>query len=286
MKYFLILIFFTFAFFSNSLFSKTFLWEVSDGDSKIYLLGSVHVANEEMYPLNEVIESSYQDSDALVLEVVVDKINPMQMMSRMMLQGGKTLKDEMDSVSYYEFKSVMDSLQIPEMNYVMLKPWAATLIMMQTVMQKEGFQQDLGFDFYFLGKARTEEKEVFGLETLEQQLDAFEELSEFSSDFFKYSLVEMENTKTMIDDMLKAWKEGDVDKIEQIINTSIGDTENFEKINEIMLDKRNFLMIEKIEDYLKNNKQYFVIVGAGHLVGENGLLQLLEKTGKYKLRQM
>ncbi len=286
MKYFLILIFFTFAFFSNSLFSKTFLWEVSDGDSKIYLLGSVHVANEEMYPLNEVIESSYQDSDALVLEVVVDKINPMQMMSRMMLQGGKTLKDEMDSVSYYEFKSVMDSLQIPEMNYVMLKPWAATLIMMQTVMQKEGFQQDLGFDFYFLGKARTEEKEVFGLETLEQQLDAFEELSEFSSDFFKYSLVEMENTKTMIDDMLKAWKEGDVDKIEQIINTSIGDTENFEKINEIMLDKRNFLMIEKIEDYLKANKQYFVIVGAGHLVGENGLLQLLEKTGKYKLRQM
>ncbi len=286
MKYFLILIFFTFAFFSNSLFSKTFLWEVSDGDSKIYLLGSVHVANEEMYPLNEVIESSYQDSDALVLEVVVDKINPMQMMSRMMLQGGKTLKDEMDSVSYYEFKSVMDSLQIPEMNYVMLKPWAATLIMMQTVMQKEGFQQDLGFDFYFLGKARTEEKEVFGLETLEQQLDAFEELSEFSSDFFKYSLVEMENTKTMIDDMLKAWKEGDVDKIEQIINTSIGDTENFEKINEIMLDNRNFLMIEKIEDYLKNNKQYFVIVGAGHLVGENGLLQLLEKTGKYKLRQM
>lgn len=282
----LLLILFTFAFFTNTLFSKTFLWEVSDGDSKIYLLGSVHVANEEMYPLNEVIESSYQDSDALVLEVVIDKINPMQMMSRMMLQGGKTLKDEMDSVSYYEFKSVMDSLQIPEMNYVMLKPWAATLIMMQTVMQKEGFQQDLGFDFYFLGKARAEEKEVFGLETLEQQLDAFEELSEFSSDFFKYSLVEMENTKTMIDDMLKAWKEGDVDKIEQIINISIGDTENFEKINEIMLDNRNFLMLEKIEDYLKENKKFFVIVGAGHLIGENGLLQLLEKTGKYKLRQM
>lgn len=282
----LLLILFTCAFFTNTLFSKTFLWEVSDGDSKIYLLGSVHVANEEMYPLNEVIESSYQDSDALVLEVVVDKINPMQMMSRMMLQGGKTLKDEMDSVSYYEFKSVMDSLQIPEMNYMMLKPWAATLIMMQTVMQKEGFQQDLGFDFYFLGKARAEEKEVFGLETLEQQLDAFEELSEFSSDFFKYSLVEMENTKTMIDDMLKAWEEGDTLKIQEIIHLSLKDSENFKMINEIMLDKRNFLMLEKIEDYLKDNKQYFVIVGAGHLVGENGLLQLLEKTGKYKLRQM
>ena len=62
--------------FSISLFSKSFIWEVSDGDSKIYLLGSVHIASEEMYPLASAIEDSYKKSDALVLEVVIDKINP------------------------------------------------------------------------------------------------------------------------------------------------------------------------------------------------------------------
>lgn len=271
---------------ANGLFSKTFLWEVSDEDSKLYLLGSVHVANKEMYPLNEVIETAYSNSEALVLEVVVDKINPLQMMSRMMLPMGKTLDKAMDSVNFVEFKKVMDSLKVPEMSYMMLKPWAATLIMMQMIMQKEGFEQDLGFDYYFLGKARAEDKEVFGLETLDQQLDAFEEMSEFSSDFFKYSLSEIKNTKEMINEMLKAWEQGDTNGISQVINASIGDSENFEKINEIMLDNRNFVMLEKIEEYLSNNKQYFVIVGAGHLIGEKGLLNLLEKSGKYKLRQM
>jgi uncharacterized protein YbaP (TraB family) len=273
-------------FLSVPLFSKTFLWEVSDEDSKIYLLGSVHVANKEMYPLNEVIESAYSNSEALVLEVVVDQINPLQMMSRMMLPMGKKLNQAMDSINFLEFKKVMDSLKVPEMSYMMLKPWAATLIMMQMIMQKEGFEQDLGFDYYFLGKARAEEKEVFGLETLDQQLDAFEEMSEFSSDFFKYSLSEIKNTKEMINEMLKAWEQGDTNGISQIITASIGESENFEKINEIMLDNRNLIMLEKIEDYLKNNNQYFVIAGAGHLIGEKGLLQLLEKTGKYKLKQL
>lgn len=279
----LILIIFLIA---GSVFSKSFLWEVSDGDSKIYLLGSVHVATEEMYPLEKVITDSYTDSEALVLEVVIDEINPMDMMMKMMLPADKSLKDMVDADTYKDMVTMMDSLQVPAMTYERLKPWGATLLLMQMQMENEGFDQSLGFDSHFLTKARAEEKEVFGLETLDDQISAFEKLSEYSDDFFNYSIEEMENSKIMVDEMLEAWKQGDTAKINDIINNPSETTENYDKVIEIMLDERNFKMQAKIEGYLKDNKKYFVIAGAGHLTGENGLLNLLSKSGKYKLKQL
>lgn len=268
----------------SSSFSKTFLWEVSDNNSKIYLLGSVHVAREDMYPLNNIIENAYKQSDALVLEVVIDKINPMTMMSKMMLSGGKTLKTEMDSVSYLRLTRLMDSLNIPKMTYMNMKPWAATIILMQSLMENEGFSQDLGFDFYFLKKARNEQKEVYGLETFEEQISVFDSIANYSTDFFEYSLTDLQNTKSMVDEMLNAWKNGDTASIDKIINKSVENSEDYQKITEFMLDRRNFKMQAKIEEYLKEDKNYFIVVGAGHLIGENGLLELLSK--KYKLKQL
>ncbi len=271
---------------ASSLFSKTFLWEVSDNDSKIYLLGSVHVAKKEMYPLADVIEKSYKDSEALVLEVIIDEINPMTMMNKMMLPEGQQLKDVMKKETYDKLTEMMDSLQIPSMVYSRLKPWGATIFIMQSQMAKEGFDQSLGFDNHFLTQARSENKSVYGLETLDDQISAFEKLTEYSDDFFNYSIEEMENSKLMVDEMLEAWKQGDTAKINDIINNPSETTENYDKVIEIMLDERNFKMQAKIEDYLKDNKKYFVIVGAGHLTGENGLLKLLSKSGKYKLKQL
>ncbi len=272
--------------FSISLFSKSFIWEVSDGDSKIYLLGSVHIASEEMYPLASAIEDSYKKSDALVLEVVIDKINPFEMMGMMMIEGNKTLKDLMDSTEFANIKAKFDELGVPEMSYIKLKPWAATLVLMQQEMANSEFKSELGFDTYFLNKARSEEKEVFGLETVQEQLGAFEELSDYSNEFLKYSLKEFENSKAMVDKMLVAWKAGDTKAINDIINMPASETKGYEKVIEVLLNKRNYKMQEKIETYLKENKQYFVVVGAGHLVGDKGLLNLLSKNKKYKLKQL
>lgn len=270
---------------SISVFSKSFIWEVSDGDSKLYLLGSVHVASEEMYPLAPEIENAYSDSEGLVLEVVIDQINPFEMMGMMMMKGSQTLKDVMDSVEYNNLKQMFDALGVPEMSYIKLKPWAATLVLMQQEMAKSDFKQELGFDYYFLNRAREDSIDVFGLETVQEQLGAFDSLSNMHSEFLKYSLKELENTKEMVDEMLIAWKNGDTNKINEIINMPSETTENYDKVVEVLLDKRNFKMQDKIEGYLEDNKQYFVVVGAGHLVGDNGLLKLL-KDKKYKLKQL
>ena len=271
---------------SVSLFSKSFLWEVSDGNSKIYLLGSVHIANESAYPLAEIINNSYNESDALVLEIVLDEINPFEMMGKMMLTDGSTLKDALGEEEFAKVKEKFDSLGVPELAYIKLKPWAATLVLMQQSMTMEGFDTELGFDKHFLKKAREDKKEVFGLETVDEQFGAFEQLAGMSSEFFNYSVKELENSKNMVDEMLTAWKEGDVKKINDIINLPASEMKDYDKVTEILLDKRNIKMKAKIDEYLKNDKKYFVIVGAGHLVGEKGLLNLLSKNKKYKLKQL
>lgn len=270
---------------SVSAFSKSFIWEVSDGDSKLYLLGSVHIASEEMYPLAPEIENAYSESEGVALEIVLDQVNPFEMMGMMMLQGNQNLKDVMDSVEYTNIKKMFDELGVPEMSYIKLKPWAATLVLMQQEMARTDFKQDLGFDYYFMNKARKDSLEVIGLETVKEQLSAFEELSNLNSDFLKYSIEELNNSTKMINEMLEAWEQGDTNKINEIINMPSEKTENYEKVTEILLDRRNFKMQEKIEGFLKDNKKYFVVVGAGHLVGENGLLTLL-KNKKYKLKQL
>src|SRR5574343_296708 len=71
---------------------KTFMWEVESDKNKVYLLGSIHIGKEEMYPLPQVIEDAYNESPNIAFEIDITKVNQMEVMELMMLGGDTTLK--------------------------------------------------------------------------------------------------------------------------------------------------------------------------------------------------
>jgi uncharacterized protein YbaP (TraB family) len=144
---------------------------------------------------------------------------------------------------------------------------------------KLGFDPNHGIDRYFLSKA-TEKKKIVELESLEYQINLFSALSEKDQELFLLlTLRDIKVLEQELDQLIKAWTAGDEKGIELIMTKSIKENKKLIPIYEKLVVERNRKMVSKIEDYLKEKETFFVIVGAGHLVGSQGIIELLKGKG-------
>jgi uncharacterized protein YbaP (TraB family) len=167
------------------------------------------------------------------------------------------------------------------------KPWLVSMMITMMEVEKMGFKKELRIDIHFLEAATKAAKAVLELETAESQLDAVTSLDEADAvKAFAMSMVELKDMKAEFTALIAAWMKGDAAKMESI---AIIETQKkypeMKTFFEKMIDERNVKMLEKIEGYLKTSDVHFVVVGGAHLVGEKGLVKLLEGK-KYKVEQV
>ncbi len=277
-------IYILFLFLSLNLYSKNFMWEVKSNSTTIYLLGSIHVGKSGTFPLNNVIENAFTNSSNLVVEVDIDSINPMSLMKYMVYSDSNTLQSNLKPEVYIKLVKLFDEIGLPELLYTKLKPWAAIMMAQQFSMKESGVSAENGIDKYFIDKARGNKK-IISLETAEYQMSILEEFDKVSNEFVEYSLKDFKNENDQIDNMFKAWKNGNESEIEKIINEEENDFPSYKSIMEKLLYNRNINMTSKIGDWLKGNETYFVVVGAGHLVGNRGIVNLLRKNKELSIIQ-
>lgn len=265
---------------------KSLLWKVENTKTKnySYLLGSIHIGKKDMYPLANYIEKSYAESKSLVLEVDISTINPISMMKLMTFSDTTTLKGKLKPETYVKIKKVFDENNLPEMMYSKLKPWAAILTAQQLSM-KEMLNEDVapGIDMYFVEKAGNDKKEIEQLETAEFQMGLFDDFNLIADEYIDYSLEEMEDD-TEFDKIINAYKAGDSEALNDLINSSKDEFPDYDKILEKILYERNTNMSKKITDWLINDKKIkFIVIGAGHLVGERSVIDLLNDNKDLKI---
>jgi len=138
-----------------------------------------------------------------------------------------------------------------------------------------------GIDFYFINKAEESDKKIVALETVEEQLDAFSEIPE--EDQLKILKSNLEELKDLKDkkieeyysELLNAYKNGDKEKLEELL---LGDLkkEGYDVFYQYVYIKRNFRFAERIKSLMKDYKSIFVVIGAGHLIGEENVVKLLQ----------
>lgn len=257
------------------------LWKVEGTNNTVYLLGSIHLLKESHYPLAAPIESAFSNAQIAVFEADVAELEQpaaqLQLMTKARLPEGETLKDQLSAATYEQFLEHTKRLEIPEIVFSQFKPSLAAIMLAMVEIQKLGFDPAHGVDKHFFDRARKAGKQTGALETVDFQINLVTEFTKEEGELLmKTTLKDIDNTRTMYDDILKAWQTGDADALEKLINEALSEAPVIAKR---MLTDRNLNWVPKIRELVNGKKTVIVIVGAGHLVGREGVVELLKKEG-------
>jgi len=261
---------------------KSFLWKVQSKTNTIYVLGSIHYLKKEMYPLDKKIEKAFEQSEILVVEADVANIRKediQKLMENAFYTENDTLQKHLSAETYGLVKKKLEELGASLEVANSYKPWFLGLNLVSLEALKLGFDPNYGVDRYFLEKA-AERKKILELESLEYQFKLFSALSgKDQESFLLYIVKDIKVLEQELDKLVKAWTTGDEKGIESIMTRSIKEDKRLIPIYEKLVVERNRKMVSKIEEYLKEKETFFVIVGAGHLVGNQGIINLLKGKG-------
>jgi uncharacterized protein YbaP (TraB family) len=266
---------------------RNFLWKATGGQTAIYLVGSVHLLSKDYYPLNPALDAAFKDSDLLVEEVdlgaMLEPESQLRLLAKGMLPPGESL-DKVVAPSTFELvKKKLAELGLPVEPLKQFKPWSLALTLMSLSWTSAGFDPNLGLDKHFYDLARAEGRIIQGLETLEFQISRFDEMTMPQQDrLLVETLKEMETGVASVTKLADAWKSGDADTIEKL---ALQDLRQEPEMYQRLLVERNRNWLPKIEALFNRRGRAFVVVGAAHLVGPDGLLQMLKSKG-YLIEQL
>jgi uncharacterized protein YbaP (TraB family) len=265
---------------------KHFLWSIRTQKNIVYLLGSVHFLRQGAYPLAQAIENAYADSQKIVFEADIDGGNAPELQAKMMSLGlyldGQTLQQNVSEQTYKKLEEKVTAIGLPVSQFDRFRPWFAALMLTVIELQKMQFDPSYGVDAHFFRKAKEDGKQKIFLEPVEFQIDLFAKMRpQEQESFLRQTMEDLAVIESMVSDMVNAWRAGDVETLGSILHMSF--REHADMYDRLMV-QRNKKWVSRIEDLLNKDGNVLVIVGAGHLVGDENLLQLLRKKG-YKIEQ-
>ena len=266
--------------------TKSFLWKVQSGPRVLYLAGSVHALSADVYPLTPAFEQAFAAADTLIEEINLEQsgllaLGPM-LLSKAMYQDGRTFhsvvsKETAELVATHLKGTPMASELIRPM-----KPWMVMLLLSAMQVQQAGLNPELGLDKYFFDKATAAGKSVVGLETAESQIDRFDKMPEaLQEQLLRSTLEELDVNKKELSAIVAAWRRGDAAAIERGV---LGGFKKYPAAYQSLIVERNHNWMPQLEKCLARTTPCLVVVGAGHVVGPDGLLALLRQKG-YRVEQ-
>lgn len=263
------------------------VWQVTSGSNTVYLGGTVHLLRPADYPLPEEYEEAYQASEEIYFETDLSEMMSMavqtQMLQALTYQDERTLESELSSEAYAALSEYVAGVGMPMMMLEKFKPGMIISTLQVLEFQRIGFTPQ-GVDAFFNTRAIGDAKPTGQLETVLEQIGFLASMGEGNeSEFILLSLEDLEETAEVMDDMIAAWRSGDNDQLAELFVNDM--RREAPDLYETMLRQRNLNWIPQIEQMLADGDTEFVLVGAAHLVGSDGLLDLLEAKG-YSVSQL
>lgn len=272
-----------------------YLWQVKSPTSQVYIFGSVHVGTKDMYPLAKPVMDAFNESKKVVLEVKLDEVSPDELLAKSGLNPkGVKLTDLLSKDTTETLKLYLAKHKLPLDQLQTFRPWAIMSFIDTIEYAKLGFQYELGVEKYFENLMHSQKKDMIGLETAQEQIDAISggndlsrkiescncTVQEYQDLLLRETLNSTKKSEVMVSQLFKFWNNGQADKLydlcakDILTNEKIGQT-----VVDALFTKRNIKMADGIAELLKTQEKYFVLVGAGHIGGKQGIVQLLKDKG-------
>ena len=269
--------------------AANYLWEVRSVTNVMYLYGTVHAGKKEWYPLPTAVEDAFADSKVLVVEADVADTEKLQKSARAGTYfPPDALYRHVAGADYQRFLNLLPRYGVSEEAAAQMKPFMAVSLLVFQEWARVGYLPHLGVDLYLIAKARSQKKAVVELEGIDVQVALIDSLTDTENRLvFEGTLTALESglTGEQIEGMVAAWREGDAERMletAQKYNDKVAGAREFE---EKFVWARHEPMMKKLEGYLNQGRdRHFVAVGALHLAGPRGLVEMLRKRG-YLVKQ-
>jgi uncharacterized protein YbaP (TraB family) len=257
------------------------MWKIGGSNNAIYLLGSIHLLRRDDYPLPSILDSVYDDVEVLVMEIDMDDLDPIAMQTAFTTHGvlhdDTTLQDLMGNDLYEQAIDAAYVIDIPLDMLSKTEPWYAAMTVEIMMLSRMGFDPALGIEMYMMSKAKNDGKRIDGLETFEEQIQFLDGMTlQAQRDMLMSTLTESAKLDDMMDELIDAWRHGDT---EFLATGMLDDMAEHEELSKSLVTDRNARWVTQIEALLDDADDYLIIVGALHLVGQEGVPRLLERNG-------
>jgi uncharacterized protein YbaP (TraB family) len=256
------------------------VWKVSKNGHTLYLGGTCHILRKADFPLPKEFDVAYGRADVLVFEVDPQQMQDPATATRLMMQArytdGRSLKTVLSKEVYAELAAQGKESGMPIEVLNGFKPGMAVMMLTVQELMKIGVTQE-GVDMVFAKRAKADGKPMRALETAEFQIDLITSIADgIENEFVRYSLRDLHQIEKLFDELIRAWREGDSEALERLF---VEDMREFPQVYEGLLADRNERWMKDLGKMLATDEVEFALVGAGHLLGPDGLLQSFQKMG-------
>lgn len=275
------------------------LWRVSDADNSLYLLGSFHLLKPDDYPLSATVQAAFKDAETVLFELPPQEMGSpatatAMAMSRAALRGdGKTLAEEigpeLDGKLGAWAAANSDALATSGLSASLLQrfePWFVALLISNIEMAKLGLDPALGLDAHFVAEAAKAGKPGAGLETGAQQIALLDGMSgDEQRQLLRESLAEADEAKARTEALHAAWRRGDDKYLWREMGLEM--RREYPALYRRINVERNDAWLPALQARLDapGSDDTLVVVGALHLLGEDGVVAKLRAKG-YKIERL
>lgn len=267
------------------------IWRISDADNSVYLLGSFHALKPSDYPLSKAINDAYTDAELLVFEMAPEQLQssdlPAKIAQMATLPAGQNLQNLLPEKTWQALKDWSErNPEFPLLSLQRFEPWYVAFTVINAQAKSQGFKAEKGLDQHVMNQAKGSKKSSIGLESAEQQIALFDSMSKPAQiQLLNESLLEPTKSKQELDTLHRLWKAGETQSFERQTVTKM--QREYPDLYQSINVARNNAWLPTLQNLLdaEHEDDALVVVGALHLVGPDGLVQLLKAKG-YKVEQL
>ncbi|WP_188750676.1 TraB/GumN family protein [Marinobacterium zhoushanense] len=268
---------------ASSAFAESSVWKVSKGENYFYLGGTIHLLSAADHPLPDEFNLAYNDAGKIFFETDLAATKTPEFQSKfiaaMMYSDDRTLQSELDPAIYRKLESFMTSRHMPIAQFSKFQPWGVSMMIVLFEYQRLGMMPNYGVDAYFNSLAVSDNKIIMSLETPDEQINFLRSMAKIDQDIgVEYTLRDLKRLPEFIDSMKQNWRSGDLEALAESIFVAQMQRE-FPELYDSIVTSRNNAWMRQLPRLTDDSEREFVLVGAMHLYGKEGLLNQLALQG-------